>query len=452
MVNCSEAASLCESAFLFSAAGTCDVSGTCLCPLGHSVKDDWGVVGACVSVKAQDVIHVFMLATASVLMVLSVGCLFSLLRRWDMLHLSRPGAARKPSLPPLPPMTSSYVSSDMVPKPRAPPPPPPPRKSGRWAVLQERMMTVPRHMSLIPVRTPMQEKHSKKIAKRHRQQRAWLLVSVFFCFVNTLGQVLYFSGFLAGRTRFDALYQCVGLYLLVTGAQTTLYSVFYVFFLQLPSLRKFGSLFDVQSFLISRPTFVKSQLVTRIAIAYLYYFVFILIWPSAADSEATREALNTVALCGMAAMVFDFAIFSWLLVGVLLRLFGTMKIATRATQVNRMMSTTSPQSEKAVADTLTTLRSLNRAILVLGPLTVASLLATAFVPQLRSNLYVGFNLNIFFGNVALVTSLVLVLGFAAPRNETKKSAKPKTLQNKDDPDPEPESDSDPESEVDSLDV
>lgn len=120
------------------------------------------------------------------------------------------------------------------------------------------------------------------VVREWRRKRASLIVA-FLCHLSFTGAIMYHTAFLFGHIREDAfLLQNLGLYFMLSTAIASTSVQFLAWYYTLPSVTKYGALFEMDKLLIKYPSFFGHFAVGQSLLFAVLTLVFFLIIPQSA--------------------------------------------------------------------------------------------------------------------------------------------------------------------------
>ncbi|CAK9106449.1 Hypothetical protein SCF082_LOCUS49578 [Durusdinium trenchii] len=371
---------VCEYASLLGAAGTCD-GGSCVCPPGFHGKDDYEEFASChVNKTVQTTFYTISMVLGVTLLVHSlVGFLF-LLQHWGFLRKGYEAAESGEALVVSFHTVHSGASKKKKDKGR----------HGSWIARKLSMVKAPsvvrrltggslgggldRSLGVgggscsmletgqdptspednIPIEAEADKgpqrkgsyrrtRYSKII--RERQQRTLICMMLFM--VYGLGLTIYYAPTYQDNFRFDGTgLQDVGSAVAVSSLFTAFWLVSYMWFKSLPNVHLYGRLFNIHSFILMYPHFVRMATIVNITIINLLIFIFVLIVPQARPD--LRSVSNDVVLNVMMVFTITFLSYFFFLLTIIRRVFAQLE---ELTQAQEMVATQSMMMDLPKEDT-----------------------------------------------------------------------------------------------------
>jgi len=391
----------CEREKFLGRAGTCDnVTGVCVCPDGYWGNDDWSKMNSChVPVDVQRGLWMAVIASASLTVLLGLGTLFYLSVLWDFVRIKfskelvRTDSASTGT-------TRMGGDSDVS-----------RRRSGN-----EQHQPLKKQKSFLrppSVRTAPSQRSGIRMSEEdmwHQQRNT--LFAVLLLVLYGLGVLAYAVPFFFDQFRFQHnWYQNLGLSIAFTCYFCGLWTLVYVWYRTLPSLKSYADLFELNSFIIDYPVTVRWVSKGYGLICFVTCITCVFIVPliaqyveEAANLQDALVRIDDVFLALLLFLFLLFVVFYTTLLVTLKKLFGRLKglvqEAERATQSQVL------QDEKSkIRKTLRTVNAMLIAHVAMTPTGVVFMIMMTFTDAGRENVYFWLNL------IAIMASHSAMLGF-----------------------------------------
>ena len=314
-----ECSATCEEPRYLGVAGKCVSDGIggsyCECPPGFSGNDDWFPWDDChVNEQVRYVLHMVLLCVGCVLFTVSIIGALYLLAYWDCFR-PRPGVASTET-------TNSWVE-------------------GARARVQSQSSSATSAADAAVYETPVAIARSdRKIAKKKRLREYFSVLSLLMITAYSGSTVAYVLPYFYGRYRWEHLwYQEIALSSLISFFFISLWFYFYVWYVNLPSLRVYGKLLGVKNQLIVRPKVIKLVAVACCVFLVVSTFVVMTVLPllhrDVTDNEYDVLLFKISQWLGF-TFTLTFVVFLLMLMQVLGNLFGQMYAISRNSAAQSM--------------------------------------------------------------------------------------------------------------------
>lgn len=183
---------------------------------------------------------------------------------------------------------------------------------------------------------------------------------------------------------------------------------FYIWYENLPSLRLYGKLFNVQNVLIRRPKIVQVTTILRCIAIVLVNSVLLLLLPmlylgenpQADEEQSLALKYNLILNWTLCVWAIDFTIFTTGVLHILRSLFAQLHSLSKQAKEKGISTGT---ERETFDEALRVITDAQIAVLILGLSCTVLFLLNAVVPAVGENSYISANLAVFVGNLIVLT-------------------------------------------------
>lgn len=221
------------------------------------------------------------------------------------------------------------------------------------------------------------------------------LMGICLFVVFTICSFIYLVPFFFGvyPDMIHSWYQRLGLFLSVNSVLTGLWIIVFVWYRNLPSLKTYARLFNINSILIKRPKLVRYTCYCHGILITLVTFVLLFLVPTLNTSKEVKEACDRAALFIIFVYITDFVVFLIMTITTLRQLFKEVRrVYCSALAEGKATAFIDGKLIDSTID-MTTYLLVNGYIL--GPVIMVQIAFMAFATQ--TNMYIMFNVFAYQG-------------------------------------------------------
>ncbi len=276
----------------------------------------------------------------------------------------------------------------------------------------------------------------KRRSNKRRRSQTLAICTVCFFFFWTFSMLLYLVPLYLGVSRADATrtpYQNVSLSFAVSSVFTSLWAYAYAWYINLPPLKPYASLFGMNTIYLTKPELIRFLVIVRICAIYVITFCFLYgLNLVGLDTQENRDLLDKLYHYWLTVMIVDFVVFVLYLYRVLDQLFEKMEglssehDASSLSDEDKAISVPERKQlplNRSVKDdamrTRKTLRYLLALTLVFGPLFAIGAFLTPLTEFGMANIYLSAPVSFIIGNMLILLVLsVLMASFTKSKKLT----------------------------------